>query len=165
MLMECDPHEVALMLSAAIKAAVGRGREDGLPRLLRLHSAAQPEATRAAVVEVLARCKRPDTLAAALATLWHPQDVAHARRLLSHDEWPVRVAAARALGRLGSAQDVDRLCVALGDRNWWVRYRAAQALCALPGLDEQVLRGLPGRLADRFAGDMLRQVLAEKAAA
>jgi hypothetical protein len=46
-----------------------------------------------------------------------------------------------------------------------VRYRAAHALCKLPGLEMAWLRELSARLGDRFAADMLRHALAEKAAA
>jgi hypothetical protein len=49
----------------------------------------------------------------------------------------------------------------LSDREWWVRYRAAQALVELPWLAQAELRALQDGLTDRFAADMLAQVVAE----
>jgi hypothetical protein len=169
MLAECDPREVAGQVSTFLGVELPRERAASgrtpAARLLRLHAAAQPELLRDAVGLALRRSENAETLSAALAALWHPQDAGYARALLEHAEWPVRLAAVRALGRIGGAEDVERLSAALGDRSWWVRYRAAQALCALPGLDMAWLRELSARLTDRYAADMLRQALAEREAA
>lgn len=162
LLRECDAPRVGRLLSGTIRGALGRGEGDGVARLLRLHVAADGEVLRDAVLEVLKTSDSPEALAAALAALWHPEDVGHARRLLGHPQWFVRVAAARALGRFGGAGDVERLTAALGDPNWWVRYRAAQALCALPGMSASELGELAARLGDRFAADILRQALADR---
>lgn len=161
-LRDCDPRAVAPMLAAAIRAALGKQDGKGLARLLRLHVAAHAESLRDMVLEVIATAVEPETLAAALGALSQRQDVVHARRLIGHPEWFVRVAAARALGRLGGEDDVARLAAALADPNWWVRYRAAQALCSIPGMGPAELGALAARLTDRFATDMLRQVIAER---
>jgi hypothetical protein len=161
-LRECDPQVVGPMLATAIRSALGKDDAEGGARLLRLHFAAHAGTLRDAVLEVLATAAAPEALAAALAALWHPQDVGHARRLLRHPEWFVRVAAARTIGRLGGEDDGARLVAALADPSWWVRYRAAQALCSLPGLGPAELGALTARLSDRFAADMLRQVIAER---
>jgi HEAT repeat protein len=158
---ESEPRHMGPLLAAAIRAELARGG-DGLARLLRLHAAAQAETLRPAVLDVLARSAAPEALAAALAALWHPEDTRHARRLLGHPQWFVRVAAARALARLGGAEDIERLTAALSDPSWWVRYRSAQALCAMPGMGPAELGALAGRLTDRFAADMLRQAMAER---
>ena len=166
MLKECDPGLVARILSAAIRTELHKKPDDaaagGLARLLRLHVAAHGETLRDSVLAALSTATNTEVLTAALDALEHPQDVVHARRLLGHAEWPVRVAAARALGRLGSGEDFTPLRTALADANWWVRYRAAQALCALPSADPGALRRLPGLLTDRFAADILRQALADR---
>ena len=161
-LRECDPQVVGPMLAAAIRSALGKDDAEGVARLLRLHVAAHAETLREAVLEVIATAAAPEALAAALQALWHPQDVGHARRLLGHPEWFVRVAAARAIGRFGDQDDVARLAAALADPSWWVRYRAAQALCSLPGMGPAELGVLNLRLTDRFAADMLRQAIAER---
>lgn len=163
-LRECDPELVGLALATAIRRVLANGsRGSGLARLLRLHATARREPLRDVVLETLCADVSSDALAAALADLWHPEDVKHARRLLDHSEWFVRVAAARALGRLGTADDAPRLTASLADRQWWVRYRAAQALCGLPAMDKPALEAIGARLTDRFARDMLRHALAERA--
>ena len=161
-LRECDAQAVGPLLASAIRSALGNGDAGAVARLLRLHMAAHPDALREAVLEVLTTAPAPEPLAAALAALSHPRDAGHARRLLGHPEWFVRVAAARAMGRFGDQDDVPRLAAALADPSWWVRYRAAQALCALPAMGAAQLGALAARLTDRFAADMLRQAMAER---
>jgi HEAT repeat protein len=161
-LRECDPQLVGPMLVAAIRSALAKDDAEGVARLLRLHGAAHAETLRDAVLEVIATAVAPEPLAAALAALWHPQDLGHARRLLAHPAWFVRVAAARAIGRFAGQDDVARLAAALADPSWWVRYRAAQALCSIPGMGSAELGALTARLTDRFAADMLRHVIAER---
>jgi len=165
---EVEPERVGPVLAAAISTELykeGRGiRAGGVARLLRLHVTAHGAALRPALLEVLTTSESPSTLVAALAALSHPEDIEHARRLVKHVHWPVRAAAAQALGRIGGPQDVARLRDALGDASWWVRYRAAQALCALPGVAATELHDLARTVSDRFAADMLKQALAEQVA-
>jgi HEAT repeat protein len=164
MLKECEDGEVGPALSSAIRLAISRGDNPGVTRLLRLHVTADAQSIRDVVRDVLAACPDTEALAAALAALTHPGEIAHARRLLAHPEWFVRVAAARALGRVGDENDVDRLTAALRDSSWWVRHRAAQALAQLPGVGVERLTDIASRQTDRYAGDMLRQTLAERCA-
>jgi HEAT repeat protein len=72
------------------------------------------------------------------------------------------VQAAKALGRIGERADTARLVQLLADREWWVRYRAAQALVELPWLKRAELAALASGLEDRYAADMLAQVMAEQ---
>ncbi len=151
-----------LVLAAAIDAereAAPQG--PGLPRLLRLLGAVAAEAARPAVRAALEGVDRPDVAAAALDTLWNPEDAPLARARLAHAEWYVRLAAVKALGRVGAAGDRDALEDRLSDENWWVRYRAAQALARLPGVSREALAALRAASTDRYAADMLGQVLAE----
>ena len=164
-LKEVDPAQVAPRLAAAIASELRhQGGGPALVRLLRLHPTAHAETLRPAVVAVLESCGDADALAAALAAVIHPEDLAHARRLVEHDAWPVRVAAVRTLGRLGGRADFSRLATRLSDSSWWVRHRAAQALCALPGIARVELEALVPAIADRFAADALRQALAGESA-
>lgn len=162
MLREYGVDLVAPALASAIRLAISRGDDAGVARLLRLHITVEAPAIRDAVRDVLAACSDTEVLAAALSALSHSGDIAHARRLLAHPEWFVRVAAARALGRLGDENDVARLTSALRDSSWWVRRRAAQALSLLPGMDAAKLADIAGRQTDRYAADMLRHTLAER---
>jgi HEAT repeat protein len=162
MLKECESDSVGPALSSAIRIAMSRGDDIGVERLLRLHITAETHAMQAVVRDVLAAGRNEEVLAAALAALSCPDDIAHARRLLGHPGWFVRVAAARALGRIGDKDDVARLATALCDSNWWVRHRAAQALAQLPGMNASQLSDIAARQTDRYAADMLHQILAER---
>lgn len=85
--------------------------------------------------------------------------------LAGHADWRVRMHAAKALARVGRDDDVAALTALLSDREWWVRYRSAQVLAGLPFLDGAAVAGIAAESTDRFAADMLRQVLAENAMA
>jgi HEAT repeat protein len=166
MLRECDVGEAGLALAAAIDAereAAPQG--PGLPRLLRLLGAVAAEAARPAVRAALEVVDRADVAAAALETLWNPEDAFLARERLRHGVWYVRLAAVKALGRIGAVADRAVLEGMLSDENWWVRYRAAQALARLPGVSREALAALRAASTDRYAADMLGQVLAEMEAA
>jgi HEAT repeat protein len=164
-LKDADPARVSVHLAAALRAErLAPAPGPGLAQLLRLHDAAHAESMRPAVQDILALSSDAEVVAAALATLWHPADAGLARTRLEHSEWIVRVAAARALRRLGDREDLPRLAHLLTDGNWWVRHRAAQALCALPGVSAQDLQALRASLEDRFAADALGQALADRAA-
>jgi len=65
---------------------------------------------------------------------------------------------------MGSEDDVPGLTTALRDGSWWVRHRAAQALSQLPGMDPVRLADMAARQTDRYAADMLHQILAERCA-
>jgi HEAT repeat protein len=87
------------------------------------------------------------------------------RARLADVDWQVRVQAVKALGRIGDRSDTARLALLLADREWWVRYRAAQALVELPWMKRADLDALRASLEDRYAADMLAQVVAEQEAA
>ena len=112
--------------------------------------------------QVLDRSEDPAVLALALQMLYGPASLPRVRTLLDHADWEVRSQAALALGRIGQPIDRARLIALLSDREWWVRYRAARALVAMPGLDLRTLRVLRAGLEDRYAQDMLEQVLAAR---
>ena len=164
MLKECESESLSPALSSAIRGAMSRGDDAGVERLLRLYITAETLAMHSVVRDVLAASTNGQVLAAALAALADPGDITYARRLLCHPEWFVRVAAARALGRMGSEDDVPGLTTALRDGSWWVRHRAAQALAQLPDMDPARLADIAARQTDRYAADMLHQILAERCA-
>ena len=166
MLRELDPALAGPALAAAIEAEWLEAPDGtGLPRMLRLLGAVTAEAARPWVREILARSTRPDVAAAAIETLWNPDDADVARAQLAHGEWYVRLAAVKALGRIGSVRDREALEARLSDANWWVRYRAAQALARLPGVGREGLERLRAAAQDRYAADMLAQVISELEAA
>lgn len=118
---------------------------------------------RGSVIEaVLQLAVEPAVLSAALQQVHGPSIRPRVEVLCAHPDWQVRSYAALALGRLGDARDRRLLVSMLSDREWWVRYRAAQALLELPGVDAVAAQALQKALTDRYARDMVAQVLAER---
>ncbi len=98
---------------------------------------------------------------AALRIVSDPTMRSDVLRALGHADWRVRMHAAKALGRVGRREDVPALMQLLSDREWWVRYRTAQVLAGLPFLKATDVQQIAHESTDRFAADMLRQVMAE----
>ncbi len=136
--------------------------EERLPRALRIAESLRVPLPGGALAGAL-RSSAPPVVVAALRSVIAPDNIEDVRRLVAHEDWQVRVQAARALGRVGARDDAARLTQLLGDPQWWVRYRAAQALRELPLLSRADLEEVRASLTDRFALDMLDQVLAEEA--
>ncbi|PQP01913.1 HEAT repeat domain-containing protein [Massilia phosphatilytica] len=134
--------------------------KERLPRALRIAEALRIDLPPDVLSAALASADL-DLVTAALRSVGTPGLRDPVRGLLAHADWQVRVLAAKALGRIGDASDVDRLTALLGDREWWVRYRAAQAIVDLPWLGRAELDALQAALTDRFAADILAQVIAE----
>lgn len=114
----------------------------------------------ATVLQSLLQAGSVDVLIAVLRMAAVPDMLELVRRHLGHEDWRVRLQAARALGHIGDASDLPRLQGMLCDSQWWVRYRAAQALASLPFLTPADIQAVCDG-ADRFGADMMRQVLAE----
>lgn len=105
----------------------------------------------------------PQVLSIAMRQLHGPAAIARVRTLARHADPLVRSAAAQALGRIGAGEDENLLIDMMADPNWWVRYRAAQALAGMPRTGPDDMVQLRRITADRYARDMLDQVLAERA--
>lgn len=131
-----------------------------LPRALRIAEALRIVLPADVLAAALAG-ENIELVTAALRIVDTPVLLDTVRALLGHANWQVRVLAAKALGRIGDRTDVDRLAGLLADREWWVRYRAAQAIVDLPWLGRAELDALHAALTDRFAADILAQVIAE----
>jgi HEAT repeat protein len=132
-----------------------------LPRALRMAEALRM-AVPVAVLRGALASSDVAVLVAALRSVTMQDTIDAVRGLLGHAHWQVRVQAARAMGRIGAPEDIGRLEPLLADREWWVRYRAAQAAVELANLYGMPLDQVRAHLSDRFAADMLSQVLAEK---
>lgn len=107
----------------------------------------------------------PESIAACLRVLGQFPNYSHlklVRQYITHPSWIVRVQAANALGKIGVEEDEAQLIAMLADRQWWVRYRAAQALAKLPFISVARLQQIRERQSDRYARDILTQVIAEK---
>jgi hypothetical protein len=143
----------------ALAEAIGTLDPARLPDALRLLGALRLSLPPVLLNQMLAHAD-PDVVAAALRLATSPDSADQVRAHLTHANWQVRVQAVRALGPLGQRDDVVRLKALLADPHWWVRYRAAQALVGLPFVPRDELEALAA--SDRFAADIMRQVLAEQ---
>jgi len=149
-------------LIAAIETFAGTGSaRSGLARLLHLLEIAHMERAAPVLRRILREANDEQAIAASLSAVRDPRDLPLVRGLVTHAAWFVRVRAAQAVGRLGAPEDRGLLTQLLSDSHWWVRYRAAQALAALPSMTASELEKIRATLPDRFASDMLKQVMAE----
>ncbi|CAN7544503.1 HEAT repeat domain-containing protein [Massilia sp. LjRoot122] len=159
-------HVAGILQQASAPAAAALARilpslgEAKLPRALRIAEALRLSLPPSVLGAALASPAVPVVIAA-LRSVLTPETIGQVRTLLEHEDWQVRVQAARALGRVGERADAGRLAGLLGDPHWWVRYRAAEALRDLPALSRADLEALRASLTDRFAADILAQVMAE----
>jgi HEAT repeat protein len=150
-------------LTPALLEALATAEPSRAPRLLGLLDAANTAGAWPVLAPLLRADQPLETLVAALKACNDPRGIEAIRLLIGHEAWMVRAQAATALGRLGFSEDALRLQALLGDAEWWVRYRAGLALVRMPFVPRQALIDLCPQLEDRFAADMLRQVLAETA--
>lgn len=141
-------------------ALLPRTASEHLPRLLQVMEGLRVSLPPAELAPLL-RHASVEVVVCALRGAASPSLRAAVLALVAHEDWRVRMHAGKALGRLGQRGDIAAMIGLLSDSEWWVRYRTAQALAAMPFLNHDEVRALADQATDRFAGDMLRQVLAE----
>ncbi|HYA20718.1 MAG TPA: HEAT repeat domain-containing protein [Burkholderiales bacterium] len=163
-------NKIASMISEAgadavtgpLTQAVETAAPEDFPRLVRLLNVAHSEQALPAIRRILQSATDDRVISSCLQALTDPEDVGLARTYTRHPSWFVRVQAVSAVGRIGSREDRDALIAPLSDSVWWVRYRAAQALAGLPQVTLDEVRQIRDKIGDRFAKDILTQVIAEK---
>ncbi|GAB3747062.1 hypothetical protein GCM10028795_09430 [Lysobacter olei] len=157
-LREAGPDRVSHELGEAVL----RANADVAPRLVRFLAGVSPQEAAPVIRQIVATSNDDHLVSTCLQVLAEPKDLDLVRSLLSHPRWHVRMHAATALGRLGTLGDEQQLLPLLTDEQWWVRYRAAQALVKLPFMDGTAVQRIRNRQTDRFASDILDQVMAEQ---
>ncbi len=158
MLEEAGPDVVSVPVTTAIATAPA----DALPRMVRFLELVHTDVAAPVVRQLIATSADANVLAACLRAFADPEHLDVVRRLLEDPRAPVRLNAAVTLGRLGTDVDRGPLTRALGDAEWWVRYRAARALASLPTVDTADLHDIADHHPDRYARDMVAQVIAEE---
>jgi len=159
MLEEAGPDAVSIPIATAVSAAPVQH----LPHIVRFLELVHADVAAPVVRRLLETSDDANVLAVCLRVCTDPDDLDTVRRLLDDPRQPVRLNAAITLGRLGTDEDRIPLTRALGDPEWWVRYRAARALASLPTVDATALDEIAHRHPDRYARDMVTQVIAEEA--
>jgi hypothetical protein len=155
---ELGPDVVTEPLARIIAARPGKGAH----RIVKLARYGERTRMGAAVREWLQTSDDPEVLAAALEYAENAEYLPVMRGAARHPDWRVRMAAARALGRVGSRPELATLLQLLRDPRWWVRYHAAQAVTRLHGLAPAEIETLRRDSPDAFAADMLAQAIADR---
>jgi hypothetical protein len=148
---ECEP---------VLLAMAERAQPAHLPRLMQVIEGLRIALPAPLVTRLLADSD-PEILISVLRCVGDPAVREGVLPLLRHSDWRVRLQAARTLGRIGGREDLPALAGLLNDSQWWVRYRTAQAIAGLPFLAPGELAAVAANTGDRYASDILRQVMAE----
>lgn len=154
----------AYVISEPLANLIRHAPPEQLPRLIQFLELTYSKVSSSLVREVIEMTNNPQVIAACLRVMSDSRDLHLVRKQVRHPDWPVRVQAAAALGRIGSDEDRQYLVELLEDPQWWVRYRAAQALSQLPFVTTEQMQQLLADQTDRYARDMLKQVIAERLA-
>ena len=152
----------ASIISAPLSNIIAVAPAEQLPRLIHFLELTYSGVSSRVVRELLDKNNEPQVIAACLLVMSDARDLDLVRKHLQHPDWPVRVQAAAALGRMGSDVDRKSLVSLLEDPQWWVRYRAAQSLSKLPFVTLSQLQQLQDEQTDPYARDMLKQIIAER---
>lgn len=131
------------------------------PRLIALMDAADSSAVTSYLHRVMQTSKDEEILIACLKSKHVPGDLDLLTPFMNSSSWQIRTQIARVLGAKISRGQEQLLISLLNDDVWWVRYRAAQSLARLPFFSHDELWRLRFLLTDRFAQDILDQVVAE----
>ncbi len=155
---EADQSTVSEELVQAAEIAV----PSELPRLIALMDSADATMMTRFLRRLLRTSRDDEALIACLKSRHLPKDLELLTPLMKSSSWQVRTQLARALGSIISRGEEHLLITLLSDEVWWVRFRAAQSLALLPFFSNDELWHLRFRLTDRFAQDILDQVVAEQ---
>ena len=150
------------VVTGPLVAMLLRRPRTGLERVVKLARFGHRERIATIVLGWLGSSTDAEVITAALDFVENKNDLTWAHGAVVHPEWRVRLAAARALGRVGGREEMPHLLELLRDPVWWVRYHSAQALTRLQGLEPFELETLRENARDAFAADMLGQALAER---
>lgn len=157
LLLELGPKQV----SAPLLDAIVNAQTEQITTLIRFLRFADVSTGNAVLFRYMPATQDPELLSACLKVACSPRVLPLVRDRLNDSHWTVRVEAVNAFSRLGNSDDVNDLLPLLSDRQWWVRYRTAQAIGELLHRDKDKIAALRQTQTDRYAADILAQVLAE----
>lgn len=152
----------AAVISEPLVQAIRAAKPRQVRRLINFLELANAAESSQVMREIMSVSRDQQAIATCLRIMKDPRDLDMVRSQTVNPIWIVRVQAAAALGRIGVEEDKARLIRLLVDPQWWVRYRAATSLSQLPFVSIEELRRIQAEQTDRFAIDMLKQVLAER---
>lgn len=158
MLNSTSSEQLVKMLNKAIDEA----SEDEIPHILQFLSSSHFDPAINKLCERLGNSDDNRIIAACIKIIKDEHGLKLARKHASNPEWYIRLHVATVLGRMGLQEDVKLLTRLMSDPEWWVRYRSAQSLAQMPFIDAAELEKIHDHLQDRYARDILQQVISEQ---
>lgn len=159
MLLNSANHE---QLSKTLERAIDKIPAEDIPHILRFLGSSHFDPDVRKLCERLGNSRDSRVIAACIKAAEDAQGLELVRTHANNPEWYIRLHVARALGRLGTKDDINVLIKLMSDPEWWVRYRSAQAIAQMPFTDINNLKELYSQLDDRYARDILQQVISEQ---
>ena len=150
------------LLCEKLSELILHATENKQASLLRLYDVLKCEGEYPVTCKVLKRSSEDKVASVCLNISQDPNILYLAREYANHARWHVRMNAAVAIGRFGNEDDVSLLVSLMKDSQWWVRYRAAQSLLGMPIIDHVRVQQIRMSLDDKYADDILVQVLNER---
>ena len=161
-LQEVEADTLSAPLCRLVEASyAARVCERQMSRLISYLILAHVSDYNALVNRILLETNETEVIIACLRLVNSDDDLTRIRALAGDERGEVRLQSIITLGRLGHEEDVPLLVEALNDPDWWVRYRTANVLFSMPGMTEADIEKLARELPNRFARDILEQVLTE----
>ncbi len=157
-LQPVPPEPITEPLLSRLRSEEGENRS----RMMNLLHLAEPEPARSFLVKSLGNSPGDEEAADALrelARVARREDRPVLDPYLNAEAPFLRSLAVGVLGSIGNREDFDLLHNLLGDPDYWVRYRSALAMMDLDGVEEEEVKRILENHEDRFARDMLRQVI------
>lgn len=158
LLHSADPQE----LFATIEQAISAAPIEDIPFLLKFLGTSHFDPAIKKICMRLGNSHDSRVVSACIDAAKDAHGLELVRSHVNNPAWFVRLHVARALGRLGSREDLDLLVQLLSDPEWWVRYRSAQAIAGLPFISLDDMQKIYDESNDRFARDILAQVMSER---
>ncbi len=158
MINSADSAQLTTALSKAIDAA---STED-IPHILKFLSSSYFDPEVSKLCDRLSTSDDNRVIATCIKIAKDEQGLMLARKHASNPEWYIRLHVATVLGRMGLQEDVKILIKLMSDAEWWVRYRSAQSLAQMPFIHTEDLTKIRDNLQDRYARDILQQVIFEQ---
>ncbi len=148
-------------LSKAFSKAIEQASDEEIPHILNFLSSSYFDPEISKICKRLRNSRDNRVIASCIKISKDENGLILARKHTDNPEWYIRLHVASALGRMGLQQDVKLLVKLLSDPEWWVRYRSAQSLAQMPFIHAADLRKIHHTLQDRYARDILQQVISE----
>jgi len=149
-------------LTAALSKAIEQASDEDIPHILKFLSSTHFDPEISKLCDRLSNSNDNRVIATCLKIAKDEHGLKLARKHANHPEWYIRLHVATVLGRMGLREDVDTLIKLMSDKEWWVRYRSAQSLAQMPFIDAARLQKIHDSLSDRYARDILQQVISER---